>query len=85
MMLIKHGKILYVGSPTTFEVLLACEFQKSSASATESYFYNTTKRLISLSPGPFSFASQRAGGKSLAHLCLCECAPGALQRTLCSF
>lgn len=46
MMLIKHGKILYVGSPTTFEVLLACEFQKSSTSATESYLYNTTKHFI---------------------------------------
>ena len=31
-----------VGSPTTFEVLLAYEFQKSSTSATDSHLYNTS-------------------------------------------
>ena len=160
-----------VGSPTTFEVLLAYEFQKSSTSATDSHLYNTSNsstlswkipwmekpgrlqsmgslgvghdwvtslslftfmhwrrtwqptpvflpgesqgqeawwaaaygvaqsqtqlkrlssssssnHLISLSPGSFSFALQRAGGRSLAHLYVCECAACALQRTLCSF
>ena len=49
------------------------------------YLYNTTKYLISLSPESFSFALQRAGDRSLAHLCVCECAACALQRTLCSF
>lgn len=61
-MLIKDGKVLCVGSPKPFEMLLACEFQKSSTSGIESHLYNNTKQLNTLSPGSFPSALQRAGG-----------------------